>query len=1175
MAVLAVAGVGALGSAALGLGWQAGWLVGGLVGQALFGPRLPDQEGPRLSDLAVTSSAYGAPIPICHGTLRMGGNMIWSTGLIETSATERVGGKGGSRGQRVTTYSYRASFAIGFGEGPADQVLRIWADGKLILDRTGGMATDQTVSRPGLRMRFHPGTETQLPDPAILAQEGAGNVPAHRGLCYLVFEDFDLTDFGNRIPQITAEISWRATESFPVQPLQFTPGPLGSFTRAELAVDWARGRGFLSASAPAGLYRFALDRMQTDRQLPLEEIIDGPDAGGSTGFTTLFCGSDGALYCTLGGNNARPILRIDPDALRETGRFGSPGTALSNSPTRFALTQRLAMITQGPRSYLLSANGTGPHHLGLISTPDMGYLWHENALGARIAALAGGGDGTGWVLSGSPDHGQLHRIRIRRPDTGPDTGADTAPVSGGSTGGVTRDLLWQFTPQEIDPEATQFAGNFAISGAGNFGGLMPDPSDGGLVFWCGVSGAGFSGRQYLIKWRPALGLIWRSPVPVWPSGAANGTPVCTARLTGQRLAITRDIAETGRWRVLEIDLQTGAVERDADGWINGRSGLGGAQVYDGVSDSLIAYDPNGRFSRLWIGRASAQGVPLASIVADLCARGGLELSDINVNELTASLPGYVLGRQATIRAALEPLAQAFFFDGVESDDRLAFRTRGRAPALTLSPEHLLRLEAPSGETWRARRAQEVDLPARVNILYMDCAAEYAQGTQTARRVASPVPTMASRNALTLELPMALTAGMAKSIAARLLYTAWAERSTYEARLPSDYLRLEPTDVVALTLPCGASHVARLERVDLGADLSLAIQARAQEVAEYASELTADGGMGRRVQTVDLAAQTQLFLPDLPLLRDIDDPGRTLSRRAVMMAGFGAGSWPGAALWRSADGASWEFVASSSTAVAWGVLTQPFPSPRAVFATDDDSVLSLAMVVGSGRLESVTQDAMLNGANAALLLRADGTPEIVQFREAVIAAEDSFILRGFLRGRRGTDVFAATPHPVGTRFLLLEPASIRSTLLPLGELGLSRRWRAVGTGAEFDRAPILEDRALGRDLMPYAPVHLRARPVSAGIEISWIRRTRIGGDLRDGTGSVPLAETSEAYEVDILASPGGAVLRTLRSQTPSTLYASADIAADFATPPSSLSLSVTQISEAIGRGFACVETLEIS
>ena len=70
MAVLAIAGASALGSTALGLGWQAGWLIGSTVGSLLFGPDQPDIEGPRLRDLSVTSSAWGAPIPLIYGTMR-------------------------------------------------------------------------------------------------------------------------------------------------------------------------------------------------------------------------------------------------------------------------------------------------------------------------------------------------------------------------------------------------------------------------------------------------------------------------------------------------------------------------------------------------------------------------------------------------------------------------------------------------------------------------------------------------------------------------------------------------------------------------------------------------------------------------------------------------------------------------------------------------------------------------------------------------------------------------------------------------------------------------------------------------------------------------------------------------------------------------------------------------
>src|SRR5512134_3566298 len=101
---------------------QLGWIAGAAIGGLLFPAKGPHTEGPRLGDLSVSSSAYGMPIPILYGTMRVAGNMIWSSGLAEEKTTKKVGGKGGG-GAKQTTYSYTASFALSFGEGPADDVL--------------------------------------------------------------------------------------------------------------------------------------------------------------------------------------------------------------------------------------------------------------------------------------------------------------------------------------------------------------------------------------------------------------------------------------------------------------------------------------------------------------------------------------------------------------------------------------------------------------------------------------------------------------------------------------------------------------------------------------------------------------------------------------------------------------------------------------------------------------------------------------------------------------------------------------------------------------------------------------------------------------------------------------------------------------------------------------------
>jgi hypothetical protein len=53
---------------------------------------------------------------------------------------------------------------------------------------------------------MYPGDENQLPDPTIQGAQGVDLTPAYRGLCYAVYESFPLANFGNRIPNIRAEV---------------------------------------------------------------------------------------------------------------------------------------------------------------------------------------------------------------------------------------------------------------------------------------------------------------------------------------------------------------------------------------------------------------------------------------------------------------------------------------------------------------------------------------------------------------------------------------------------------------------------------------------------------------------------------------------------------------------------------------------------------------------------------------------------------------------------------------------------------------------------------------------------------------------------------------------------------------------------------------------------------
>jgi len=191
--------LGAVGSY---FGGPIGGLIGSAIGTAVdnyvFAPSAR-AEGPRLQDLMVQGSSYGAAVALVYGTTRIAGNVIWATGLKETRVEEKQGG--GKRGSVTTvSYLYSASFAVALAGRPILSVGRVWADGKLIRDTAGHLTV-------GGKMRIYRGDERQLPDPLIEAAQGVGNAPAYRGLAYAVFEDLALGDFANRIPQLTFEVT--------------------------------------------------------------------------------------------------------------------------------------------------------------------------------------------------------------------------------------------------------------------------------------------------------------------------------------------------------------------------------------------------------------------------------------------------------------------------------------------------------------------------------------------------------------------------------------------------------------------------------------------------------------------------------------------------------------------------------------------------------------------------------------------------------------------------------------------------------------------------------------------------------------------------------------------------------------------------------------------------------
>ena len=118
---------------------------------------------------------------------------------------------------------------------------------------------------------------------------------------------------------------------------------------------------------------------------------------------------------------------------------------------------------------------------------------------------------------------------------------------------------------------------------------------------------------------------------------------------------------------------------------------------------------------------------------------------------------------------------------------------------------------------------------------------------------------------------------------------------------------------------------------------------------------------------------------------------------------------------------------------------------------------------------------------------------------------------------------------------------------------------------------------GAGLRPFSVAHVEQtwrRVRSPGdLTIRWTRRSRSLAADTWGVGDVPLAEDSEAYEVEIRGS--AAIKRTLYATTTSALYTSAQQIADWGAllgPGSNLDIRVYQLSALIGRGAVRSVTL---
>jgi len=665
------------------------------------------------------------------------------------------------------------------------------------------------------------------------------------------------------------------------------------------------------------------------------------------------------------------------------------------------------------------------------------------------------------------------------------------------------------------------------------------------------------------------------PVPLLSLGVSGGNELIFCYLCGA--GVTGTFSSPGT----SLLSQSGSDSQNISYFTQPTSGTIATGITGGNTNFAYAYDivlslaplsstPN-------YSRTKSDGVTptLQYMVDDLCQRSGLIGSGLSGAEVDVTplavepgtspvtpVPsplGYVVGRPSTAQSCLQPLAQAFFFDGVESGGLLRFVPRGGTVQTLMIPESDLGLVKDKYEIVE-QIGMAQDLPREIQVIFNDPAIDYQQNKVQRRRKTRIVHT---RNQTIYELPMTITATEALQIAEEALFLAWLERKPYDTNLwKSLYMLLDPTDIVQFTYE-GLTFQARVVKTTIGGDFTVAMSMVNEDQNTYQSSAVGSSGTGVVPAAPQTRPTTIWFLLDIPLLQDSDaNPSGSGYYFAVSSSALK--NWPGATLESASDNANFGIVATDNIPINYGTALSTLAAPRTPW--DWDTVNTLTVFMTQGTLTGTSDLNVLNGANALLVGK-----EIVQYVNSIQNADGSFTVSRLLRGRRGTDVNCGT-HGPGETVLDLSGGAVAREQVALDLLQVLRYYEAVTYGAMVDPTQSQQFTDTGNDLRPYAPASLAgSRDGSGNLTLTWIRRTRIGGAWLDGIGIVPLSEQSESYDVEIVG--GGGVVRTFFAlASPTVAYTAAQQITDFGETLPRVTFNVYQNSASIGRGFKATATV---
>jgi hypothetical protein len=1082
-------------------------------------------SGSRLKDLSVQSSSYGAMLPIIFGTVRIAGNIIWAMPIKENASTTVMStrGKGRSMSRTHTHFSYSVSLAISLGEGEIDEVLRIWADTKLL-----------DLSRYSIRV--YKGSEMQMPDPLLEGVQGKGQTPAYRGQAYVVFEDFPLSEFANRLPNFTFEVK-RLSKSQKEERLEdliesivIIPGG-GEFvydtvSQSKIEGDKIGGkwcqRGKVQSinqhnNSNKANALLSLDQLQstlpnvkwtapvvtwfaTSLRLSDCEILPGVEyqSEATTSPDTWQVGNfQRQSAYQIRRANGRPVYGgtvNDLSIIRYLKELKSRGYKIMFYPMFFmdlpkkpwrgrlsGLPEEVHQFFHKPNGYnrfilhyaqlvkgLVDAFVIGSELVGLTKISDEHYNFPAVDELVTLAQLVKNILGGEVKITYAADWSEYHHSKGGWYNLDPLWASPAIDFIGiDAYFPLTEASHSLYEVNEVmkgwtEGEGYDFYYEDSLNKSGkNF--LAPEYAWKNIEWWWANEHINPNGNK--TAWQPKSKKIWFTEYGFPSVDCCSNTPNVFHDLTSQESRFPYLSCGKPDFRAQRTALT--ATEKK---WQNS----------DMVERKFIwtwdarPYPFWPEFQHIWSdGSAWLYGhwiqgklglSSLAAIVEELILRTGLSFAQVDSSRLKGDFNGMALEQQTTLRNVLEMLQQSYFFDTIEKDGKLQLFPRENKETFMVDPNDLL-------ERIVITRAQEIELPGKIDVNFINTARNYRIGNQHAERFHAQL-----NHGFALNFPICLDESRAQNIAQISLYNRWMERTRYSLVLPSKYLFLTPGCLLKVN-----NYLLRITSINYGSNFALQVEGVAEDLEIYTFQQ--GSFLPGSSQLLEPLGQSRLEILDLPTLSH----DFSYHQGHIYFAVVGLhNNWSKASIFASMQENSnyEEIIQVNKQAIIGNALNN-------IDALNADEII---VNICGGEIANVKSLAVLGD-------------EVIEFSQAQLVAAHQYKISRITRAKYGE----RKSHHEGERFVLIN-SDLYKYEIAHEEIGRTFYLKVVSGGGTLAQAVAQKFIYQANNLKPYSPINVQYQFNSEGdLLFVWQRRSR----LQSHSSNLPLGEEKEEYYYELI------------------------------------------------------------